>query len=96
MRRGRISTAGIVKAAGLRAGGEPLGEKGRLPLRLGAATPAIGDVSDEEPEDDGALVTAGFASLTPLRGPHEDNDLGMDELVRDALAVIESHLAARR
>ena len=31
VRRGRISNAGIVKAAGPRAGGEPLAERGRTP-----------------------------------------------------------------
>src|SRR5579872_3091992 len=64
VRRGRISTAGIVKAAGPRAGGEPLGEEGQLPLRLGSATPQLGDVSDEDADDDGALLAAGYASLT--------------------------------
>ena len=35
-----------------------------LPLRLGSATPALGDVSDEEPDEDGALLAAGYATLT--------------------------------
>ena len=48
VRRGRISNAGIVKAAGPRAGGEALSDEGELPLRLGAATPELGDVSDED------------------------------------------------
>ena len=96
VRRGRISTAGIVKSAGPVAGGADLGEEGELPLRLGSATPELGDVSDEEPEDDGALVAAGYASLTPLRGVHEDTDTNMDDLVRASLAAIEQHLAARR
>ena len=65
-------------------------------MRLGAATPAVGDVSDEEPEDDGALVVAGFASLTALRGVHEDTDPAMDDLVRHALAAIEAHVARVR
>ncbi len=96
VRRGRISTAGIIKAAGPAAGGAPLEDRGELPLRLGAATPQLGDVSDEEPEDDGALVVAGYASLTPLRGVHEDTDAGTDDLVRDYLAAIESHLNRHR
>ncbi len=96
VRRGRVSVAGLIKAAGPRAGGAPIEDVGVLPLRLGAATPEVGDVSDEEPEDDGALVVAGFASLTPLRGVHEDTDAGMDDLVRRALRSIESHLERTR
>jgi len=93
VRRGRISTAGIVKAAGPSAGGEPLGEEGELPLRLGAATPELGDVSDEAADDDGALLAAGFASLTPLRGPHEDTDTALDMTMVRALDKITKHLA---
>lgn len=96
VRRGRVSTAGLIKAAGPRAGGEPLADVGELPLRLGAATPSIGDVSDEEPEDDGALIVAGFAALTPLRGVHEDTDTLTDDLIRRSLLAIEGHLAAHR
>lgn len=92
VRRGRISTAGIVKAAGPRAGGEMLADEGELPLRLGAATPELGDVSDEDADEDGALLAAGYASLTPLRGPHEDDDPALDETIHRALAVIARHL----
>lgn len=94
VRRGRISTAGIVKSAGQAAGGAPLGEEGEITLRLGSAVPALGDVSDEEPEDDGALVAAGYASLTPLRSVHEDTDTGADDAVRAALEALSEHLAA--
>jgi 5'-nucleotidase len=96
VRRGRISGAGIVKAAGPMAGGEPLGDEGELPLRLGAATPQLGDVSDEAADDDGALLVAGYASLTPLRGPHEDTDPALEQTMSAALAAISSHLAAQR
>src|SRR5487761_2170667 len=92
VRRGRISTAGIVKAAGPRAGGEPLAEEGELPLRLGAAPPELGDVSDEDADDDGALLAAGYASLTPIRGPHEDTDPALDDTMHAALAAISRHL----
>jgi 5'-nucleotidase len=92
VRRGRISTAGIVKAAGPRAGGEILAEEGELPLRLGAATPELGDVSDEDADEDGALIAAGYASLTPLRGPQEDTDPGLEETIHRALAAITRHL----
>jgi 5'-nucleotidase len=96
VRRGRISTAGLIKGAGVRAGGEPLGDAGEIPLRLGAATPGIGDVSDEEPEDDGALVIAGYASITPLRGAQEDSDATVDELVRRSVLVMSAHLERAR
>ena len=94
VRRGRVSTAGIVKSAGPLAGGEPLGEEGELPIRVGAATPQLGDVSDEAADDDGALLAAGFASLTPLRGPHEDTDTAIDGVIHAALAAMTRHLRA--
>lgn len=91
VRRGRISSAGIVKSASQR-GGDQLGDRGELTLRLGAATPELGDVSDEDADEDGALLVAGFASLTPLRGPHEDSDASLDDLMHSALAAIARHL----
>lgn len=84
VRRGRISTAGIVRAAGELGA---LAEEGEIPLRLGSAVPSLGDVSDEEPEDDGALVAAGYASLTPLRSVREDTDENAQALAR---AVVEA------
>jgi 5'-nucleotidase len=95
VRRGRISTAGIVKSAGPLAGGEPLGEEGQLPLRLGSATPEVGDVSDEAADDDGALVAAGYASLTPLRGPQEDTNTALDDTLNLALKAITRHVHAQ-
>jgi 5'-nucleotidase len=94
VRRGRISTAGIVKSAGAADGTMRLDEEGEIPLRLGSAVPALGDVSDEEPEDDGALVAAGFASLTPLRSVHEDDDENARDVVTAAIAAADVHLAA--
>ena len=94
IRRGRVSTAGVVKSAGPLAGGEPLADEGELPLRLGAATPELGDVSDEAADDDGALLAAGYASLTPLRGPHEDTDTALDDTMHRALTAIDRHLHA--
>jgi 5'-nucleotidase len=102
VRQGRISTAGIVKAATGSAGGQAgqgpgvlrapsstaVGQEGEGEVRLvlGAAVPSLGDVGDEEQEDDGALVAAGFASLTPLVGVREDAGPDADDLVRAALA----------
>jgi 5'-nucleotidase len=96
IKRGRISMAGLIKAAGPSAGGADLGDEGVLPLRLGAATPTLGDVSDEQADEDGALLAAGYASLTPLRGVHEDTDMGSDETMRAALEIIDQHLSRRR
>lgn len=95
VRRGRISRAGIVKSAS-QEDGEALGDQGVLSLRLGSATPQLGDVSDEDADEDGALLVAGYASLTPLRGPHEDTDDALDVLVHSALGAIARHLNAVR
>jgi 5'-nucleotidase len=91
VRRGRISTAGVVKSAAPKSDAM-LSDEGELLLRLGAATPELGDVSDEEADEDGALLMAGYASLTPLRGPQEDTDIGLHDTMRAALAAIERHL----
>jgi len=96
VRRGRISTAGVVKSAGRLAGGEPLGDEGELPLSVGAASPELGDVSDEDADEDGALLAAGYASLTAIRGPHEDTDPALDSFMHSALAIISHHLERLR
>lgn len=92
VRRGRISTAGVVKSAGRLAGGQALGDEGELPLQVGAASPELGDVSDEDADEDGALLAAGFASLTAIKGPQEDSDPALDGLMHSALAIITHHL----
>lgn len=93
VRRARISTSGIVKSAsdpahrpgGPAAGGHP--DEGEVRLTLGAAVPTLGMVgADEDPEDDAALVAAGFACLTPIVGVREDSGQDADEVVRAALA----------
>ncbi len=94
VRRARISTAEVVMAAGPDAGGEPIADKGELPLQLGAASPSIGDVSDEDASDDGALIVAGYATLTPIVGPHENTDAALDSVIHTALGVISRHLAS--
>jgi 5'-nucleotidase len=96
VRRGRISTAGLIKASKPSDEPVPLGDEGELVLRLGAASPQLGDVSDEDADEDGALLAAGFASLTPLKGPHEDSDTSLDELLYSALAAMERHLQKMR
>lgn len=96
VRRGRISRAGIIKPSGDEATHPTLEESGELTLRFGAATPQLGDVSDEMSDEDGALVVAGYASLTPLSGVHEATDPGLDDLVRQSLDAIERHLDQHR
>jgi len=96
VRRARISTAGLIKDPRAEFVAQPLGEEGELRLRLGAATPEVGDVSDEDADEDGALIEAGYATLTPLRGPSEDTDTGLDEHLYAALAAIERHLDSKR
>jgi 5'-nucleotidase len=61
--------------------------EGYLELRLGAAIPSLGDVGDEDPSDDAALVAAGFASLTPLVGVREDRAEGSAELLARLLQL---------
>ena len=92
VRRGRISSAGIVKSARPVVGSAHFGDEGVLALSLGAASPELGDVSDEDADEDGALLAAGYASLTPIRGPHEDTDPALDALMHSALGLISLHL----
>ena len=100
VRRGRISTSGLVKSAsdggawppgGPQAGGAA--EEGEVRLTLGAAVPTLGDLEggngDEAPHDDAALVAAGFASLTAIVGVREDSAPGADDVVRAALRQAE-------
>ena len=91
VRRARISTAVVVEDAVITHEG-PLPAEGRVSLVLGAASPTIGDVSDEQDDDDGALVEAGFAALTAIRGPQENGDPSLDSLLRAALARVSAHL----
>ena len=91
IRQGRISTAGIVKSAADGGFAElPVGTTGRLRLTLGSAVPSLGDVSDEDPDDDGALVAAGYASLTALRSVHEATSDEVEATMRAALAALRA------
>lgn len=102
VRRARISTSGVVKRAsedphhrpgGPAAGGQA--DEGEVRLTLGAAVPTLGHVDEtEDPEDDAALVAAGFASLTPIVGVREDSAPDADEVVRAALG--DAHRALGR
>jgi len=90
VRHGRISTAGIIKSASESVHLEPAGGtgEGSVRLTLGAAVPSLGDVGDEAPEDDGALVAAGFASLTPVVGVRADTSADMQARVAEAIAAL--------
>jgi 5'-nucleotidase len=100
VRRARISASGIVKAAagvddhgqsGPAKGGEP--DEGEIRLTLGTAVPSLGRVDDtEDPEDDAALIAAGFAALTPLVGVREDTAPDADDVVRAALGRLHRQL----
>lgn len=102
VRRARISTAGIVKRAAVSAeygvgteygiGGPTTGggaDEGEVRLTLGSAIPTLGRLADsEDPEDDAALIAAGYAAITPLVGVREDTAQDSDEVVRAALATV--------
>jgi 5'-nucleotidase len=90
VRHGRIGTAGLIKAAdhGSEGAGPGPETRGQLHLRLGAAIPRLGDIGDEDPEDDASLVAAGFASVTALAGVREDTGGPAEQLVARALAEL--------
>ena len=79
---GRISDAGIVKGAHAEMTG---GDAGSVGLVLGTAIPSLGDTSGEGPSDDAALVAAGYASLTALRGVAEDHRPEIQAVVERAV-----------
>ncbi len=94
VRRARISTSGIVKraadgsrpgAGGPAQGGSP--DEGEVRLTLGTAIPTLGRIEEsEDPQDDAALIAAGYASITPIVGVREDTAPGSDEVVRAAIS----------
>lgn len=95
VRRARISTSGIVKQAtgggygvgGPARGGSP--DEGEIRLTLGTAIPTLGRADEsEDPEDDAALVAAGYAAITPIVGVREDTAQDSDEVVRAALSTL--------
>jgi 5'-nucleotidase len=67
---GRISDAAIIKGAHAEMTSD---NAGSIRVDLGPAVPALGDTSGEDPSDDAALVGAGYASLSALRGVSEDD-----------------------
>ncbi|SRR5579875_776260 len=100
IRRGRIGSSGIIKAAWSADGDDgALGSLGRqarhgeIRLDLGAAVPSLGRTSGEDPDDDAALVAAGYASLTPIVGTHEDTSAQSSRLVERAIDAAARALA---
>jgi 5'-nucleotidase len=79
---GKISDAGIVKGAHAEMTGRDVGS---VQLKLGTAIPSLGDTSADHPSDDAALVAAGYATLTALRGVGEDTSDEASGVVADAL-----------
>ncbi len=102
VRRARISTSGIVKEvtgdAGSSLGGPGRGggpDEGEVRLTLGTAIPTLGRVDEsEDPEDDAALIAAGYASITPIVGVREDTAPDSDEIVRAALSTVHDLLGS--
>ncbi len=100
VRRARVSTSGIVKRATGGAAthdGDPvqggIPDEGEVRLTLGTAIPTLGRMDEsEDPEDDAALIAAGYASITPIVGVREDTAPDSDEVVRAALAMAHKAL----
>jgi 5'-nucleotidase len=92
IRRGRISGAGLLKAAtdprraapGIAAS---VGSEGEVLLEVGPAVPPRGEIDEDSLDDDAALVAAHWASLTPVVGSREDNSWGATDTVAAAQAA---------
>lgn len=105
IRRARISAAGMVErvsSAALGVLGGPPGngtlDEGEVHLVFGSAIPSPGhpelDVAETAPGplDDGTLIGAGFATLTPIVGVHEDTGQDTAEVVHTALSSADGLL----
>jgi 5'-nucleotidase len=78
---GRISDAVIIKGAHAEMTTD---DAGSIRVELGTAVPSLGDTSGEDPSDDAALVGAGYASLSALRGVREDDRPAIRAIVERA------------
>jgi 5'-nucleotidase len=79
---GRISDAVIIKGAHAQMTTD---DAGSIRVELGTAVPSLGDTSGEDPSDDAALVGAGYASLSALRGVREDDRPAIQAIVQRAV-----------
>jgi hypothetical protein len=52
----------------------PPGERGEIVLSVGSPFPHADDLDDGPGSEDAALVAAGYAALTALRGPRAEDD----------------------
>jgi 5'-nucleotidase len=68
----------------------PPGERGEIVLSVGSPFPHADDLDDGPGAEDAALVAAGYAALTALRGPRAEEDAELlaqiDRGIEDALA----------
>ncbi len=90
VRRGHIGVAGIIKAAdavSVEPGAEG-GAEGEVRLTLGTAIPSLGALAGADPDDDVALLAAGYASLTPLLGVKERTDPAADAVIAASLKAL--------
>ena len=96
VRRGHISTAGLIKGRRSQSRRRSAERRGRAPLAPRRGESRVGDVSDENADDDGALLAAGYASFTPIRGPREVQDLVLDDVMDKALDAMSRRTLDRR
>jgi 5'-nucleotidase len=62
--------------------------RGTIVLTVGSPFPRSGDVGLADPSEDAALVAAGYAALTALRGPRADDDAALLGLLDAGLAAV--------
>lgn len=97
VRRARIGAARIVKGATPGAAAGPAavaGTEGEVRLARGSAIPSLGpeEGGRPAPDDDAALIAAGYATLTPIAGVHEDPAPSAGETVDSALEALRALL----
>jgi 5'-nucleotidase len=98
VRRAHVGHAGMVQGAVHVDGGSPetVGSQGSLRLEFGSAIPSLGHLDNDDPDDDGALVGSGYATLSALHGVREATETSAEVLVTDAVASMEKELLKDR
>lgn len=95
IRQGRFSNAGIINSAEEPTHAHealPLGKVGSVRIHLGTSIPELGDVGDERPDDDGALVAAGFASISTIQTISENSDQSVQALLDNSIGRVRQRL----